>query len=551
MNSPTRKYTHVGTETAEAIQALTDPEQIREYHQQGLEWYRKAIMTAVTSGQPAAIMTVTMLTPNQVTSVEDGPLRWLEQGGTPTLGVGGNGTMIINGVFTCHPGGMIKGDSRIAQSLLLHEGIHPMMLHPTRMTRHLRNLQAAGRIGDGCVLDMQAASHLWNGVADVYDDDIGAEVAQTSGLYNSLVLTEHGEEVAEILRQTIADYGVTLDPGRFVQDMVQKRSNVEALVELFLDNLPDDECDDGPEGDCDEGEGEGDSEGESDGEGEGDDGGDDGDDSDGDSDNDSDGDDSGDGGGSGSGGAGAGDSRDGGGSIRESLSRIPEHIKPLEQSSDSELAAQETETAARVVLAAKQAGTGTAFDRLVDHASQYLETAQVSWRDKFQASMDSISEELSYENQYQPSLAEHDDPILPDYKPGVGAIAVAIDTSGSVWYDDVLRKELLTEVQELLETVPFERVYLMPVDTEVKGFIEIAPGDPLPLSKVHGGGGTYFHPPFQYLEDNRIDVDALVYCTDGYARVDFDEPDYPVIWLTGTNSIDDYLKWGEVINRND
>jgi len=52
--------------------------------------------------------------------------------------------------------------------------------------------------------------------------------------------------------------------------------------------------------------------------------------------------------------------------------------------------------------------------------------------------------------------------------------------------------------------------------------------------KMSGRGGTSFKPPFQFVEDNNLDISAMVYFTDGWG--DFpEEPDYPTAWVMTTD----------------
>jgi predicted metal-dependent peptidase len=49
--------------------------------------------------------------------------------------------------------------------------------------------------------------------------------------------------------------------------------------------------------------------------------------------------------------------------------------------------------------------------------------------------------------------------------------------------------------------------------------------------EISGGGGTDFRPVFDWVEQDRISPDLLVYFTDAQGRFPEREPPYPVIWL--------------------
>jgi len=62
--------------------------------------------------------------------------------------------------------------------------------------------------------------------------------------------------------------------------------------------------------------------------------------------------------------------------------------------------------------------------------------------------------------------------------------------------------------------------------------------------KIKGRGGTSFEPVFDYIRENKMFPDVLIYLTDGYALVSLEKPPYPVIWVT-TGSTN--FPFGEVI----
>lgn len=229
----------------------------------------------------------------------------------------------------------------------------------------------------------------------------------------------------------------------------------------------------------------------------------------------------------------------------KALQDVECHVQPLEDDSPSSIEAARTMQAAMVMSAGQQAGSGTALGALCINACEWLNPPKVSWQEQLESVVASRSDDLSYQYQAQNDL--YRGIIFPDYKPGVGAIALAFDTSGSVVGDKELRSQLLTEFAEILGQLPFETLYFLPCDSKVKACIEMKPGDPIPQEHFVGGGGTSFDGPFQYLAEHGIEVDTLCYFTDGYGCVSVDQPDYPVVWLLGTNSTDSHLPWGEVI----
>lgn len=126
---------------------------------------------------------------------------------------------------------------------------------------------------------------------------------------------------------------------------------------------------------------------------------------------------------------------------------------------------------------------------------------------------------------------------------GCGAIAVAIDTSGSIGQREL--DVFFGEMRGIMEDVRPERLYVIWCDAKVHKVDEIEDAAELGGLKPHGGGGTDFRPPFDWIADNHVRIDALVYLTDGLGTFPAKPPSYPVLW-------GDILKmakfpWGDVV----
>lgn len=125
---------------------------------------------------------------------------------------------------------------------------------------------------------------------------------------------------------------------------------------------------------------------------------------------------------------------------------------------------------------------------------------------------------------------------LPDYDtlPN-GELVFAIDTSGSLSEDDLA--EIAQHSRDIVDLINPTRVVVIYCDATVNHVDEFERGDELVFS-MHGGGGTEFNPPFNYVEREGIHPHALIYFTDGCGFVGdtgltwHGEPDYPVFWCT-------------------
>jgi predicted metal-dependent peptidase len=130
----------------------------------------------------------------------------------------------------------------------------------------------------------------------------------------------------------------------------------------------------------------------------------------------------------------------------------------------------------------------------------------------------------------------------------MGELVVAVDTSGSISEEELT--QFLSEVSAICEQLTPECVYVVYVDTQVAGVDAYEPSD-LPLkANPRGGGGTDFRPPFEWVEENQMTPQCLLYLTDMACDRYPDEPDYPVMWVSsvGSGSAFGQPPFGEVID---
>ena len=111
----------------------------------------------------------------------------------------------------------------------------------------------------------------------------------------------------------------------------------------------------------------------------------------------------------------------------------------------------------------------------------------------------------------------------------MGEIVIAIDDSCSVSDEEI--KQFQGELNGILEDCPPSKMHVIMCNTRVHDPKEYDASD-LPLKlEVRGHGGTYFHPVFDWVREQNIDPECLVYLTDGYADTDFAPPDFPTLWI--------------------
>jgi predicted metal-dependent peptidase len=126
------------------------------------------------------------------------------------------------------------------------------------------------------------------------------------------------------------------------------------------------------------------------------------------------------------------------------------------------------------------------------------------------------------------------DIIVPG-RSGYGANLVIIggDSSGSIYAVPALTDRWMAECGGVMEDVQPREVHVVWCDAQVQRVDVIT--DMTDIYKmVHkgseGGGGTDFRPVFEYAESLGVDIDCLAFLTDGDGTFPDKAPRFPVIW---------------------
>ena len=136
------------------------------------------------------------------------------------------------------------------------------------------------------------------------------------------------------------------------------------------------------------------------------------------------------------------------------------------------------------------------------------------------------------------------DHYLPSmYSEGLGHIAVAIDTSGSVTDDEF--RQFASETHSILDKLKPELITLVQFDTEIKAQNPIRSTQDLMRVKFHGRGGTRIQPVLDWATEHKPQV--LLVFTDGCFQPVNQDPKIPVIWLINNNAGWSY-PFGKVIH---
>jgi len=135
---------------------------------------------------------------------------------------------------------------------------------------------------------------------------------------------------------------------------------------------------------------------------------------------------------------------------------------------------------------------------------------------------------------------------------------VAIDTSGSTQGD---LKKFMSELIGLVNSFGGYTLTVIQCDAEVDS-VEVYDSDENPFEVSDeknfefvfgGGGGTSFVPPFEYVLENDVEADFMLYLTDGYGPApDKNELGIPVMWILTKGAADDsFCSFGEKIRFQD
>lgn len=191
-----------------------------------------------------------------------------------------------------------------------------------------------------------------------------------------------------------------------------------------------------------------------------------------------------------------------------------------EQAREWEIAVEQAETVAKV--AGKLPGGAV-------RAMEASQAARVDWRELLRrACSDTIPADYSWAHPnrrhvwaglYLPGIISE----------GVGEIAIAVDCSGSVSPRQLGLFE--AEIRSILAGQRPRLVHVLYFDAAVQKVETYQAGQPVSLSPV-GGGGTDFRPCFDWLNEQGILPQSLVFLTDLCGTFPSEAPAYPVIWAS-------------------
>jgi predicted metal-dependent peptidase len=130
---------------------------------------------------------------------------------------------------------------------------------------------------------------------------------------------------------------------------------------------------------------------------------------------------------------------------------------------------------------------------------------------------------------------------------GAGIVVLGLDTSGSIFVDPTLINRWMAELTGIMQDLRPREVHVVECDAAVQRVTVMTDASDISeLQVLKGGGGTDFNPVFDYVEQEDLTPDCLLYLTDGYGEFPKQAPRYAVIWgnISGKNAT---YPWGDVV----
>lgn len=229
-----------------------------------------------------------------------------------------------------------------------------------------------------------------------------------------------------------------------------------------------------------------------------------------------------------------------------------EHFEPSDQDPNAEIRRQQA--VAGAIQAAEAAGMADKLPEVVKRMVSEVLNPKVKWQEHLRSSMHRAAAEPALDwHRINRRMITRPDKIVYARKTnfGAGTIVFVGDTSGSCF--DKL-PEFMAEAQGIANDLSPERMIFLMCDVSVHDHCEIENISDVQealdafaaTGGIGGGGGTDFGPAFNWVEDNNIEPDMLVFCTDGYGSFPIEEPRYPVVWASISRPPEQY-PFGKVV----
>ena len=178
-----------------------------------------------------------------------------------------------------------------------------------------------------------------------------------------------------------------------------------------------------------------------------------------------------------------------------------------------------------IIQAAQSAGAGNIPGDIKRMIGELTEP-KMDWRQMIRVTLESnLTSDFTFMRPNRKS--QFSNVVLPGMlKDQMIDIAIALDVSGSISYDD--SKDFLSEVQGIMDQFESYKIRIWCFDTEVSGYDEFTHEDGRSITEFEmtGGGGTDFMPNWTFMEQEGIEPDQFIMFTDGEPWGKWGDPDY-------------------------
>ena len=217
--------------------------------------------------------------------------------------------------------------------------------------------------------------------------------------------------------------------------------------------------------------------------------------------------------------------------------------KPADKTTEEAEQAAKEQTQTGMIAAKQQGKMPGNLEGIIDVAHE----PQVHWRDRLRELLQHRSR--GDQAWHRPNKRLRSVAYLPYFEEEpTGNLVLAIDTSGSV--SDTELSMYGAEIQDIMLDNKIEKITVIYCDTKINKIEEFEMGEDLDF-QIHavGRGGTYFEPPFEYVQEHDLDPSAFIYFTDGEAGWPDESllPSCPIIWCITNSQHDIEPPYGDVI----
>lgn len=210
--------------------------------------------------------------------------------------------------------------------------------------------------------------------------------------------------------------------------------------------------------------------------------------------------------------------------------------------SEAEAKVFEEQVKARVIQAAEYAKSVGKLSSAQEAYVNNLKQSQVDWRSKLRRLFAGANPEDFSMRRPNRVFMSHGMYLPGIHRQGVGHVAIALDTSGSVSEKEMAA--FWSEIVSICEETSPDLVTVIHCDAAIQRVDEYYSGDIPTDIKRYGRGGTTFDLPFEYVEENYAAPDMFIYLTDGECSFP-SARSYPVIWAMTKKTP---APWGDTVH---